>query len=308
MSLTSNEFLANIKRRVTMPASQVLMTDTDILKSADYIIRSKLIPLIKSVRQDFFVITSDTPIVANQKEYAIPYRAIGRGLRDLKLKDSSNGKRDLVLIAIEDEHLFRAGTQPLGFYFKGDKVAVVPTPTGADFTLEMWWEFPPSQLIVTGQAARVTAIAGVNVTVASVPSTLVNGSVVDFVQGVSGNSTIGYDVTLQNVAANTLTFNAGDVPAGLSVGDWICLAQTSPVVQLPNEAFPFLETCTAQYILKAVGDYDGASQLDETMKDEDKNLKIVLEPRIEGENTKIINRRGLVRGWRGRFLTSTYYY
>lgn len=308
MTITSDAFLTSLKRRITLPASQVLLNDTDLLAMADYVMRTKVVPLIKSVRQDFFVLTTDEQLVIGQSEYDIPYRALGRGLRDLKLKDSSNGRRDLVLIALEDEHLFRAGTIPLGFYFKGDKIVVVPTPTDDSFSLQKWWELPPANLIQTSEAAVVVSVSDPNVTVSSVPSTLTTGAVVDFIKGVEGNVTIGYDQTIQNIAGNTITFSADAIPSGLQAGDYICLAQKSPVVQLPAEATPYLETCTAQHVLKAIGDYDGSSALNEVEKDEATNLKQVLEPRIEGESTKIINRKGLVRGWRGRFLTSTYYY
>lgn len=291
-----------------MPASQVLMNDTDILAIADYVTRSKVVPLIKSVRQDYFVVSARTQLVTNQVTYDIPSRALARTLRDLKLVDSSGNRRDMALIALEDEHLFRTGTLPVGFYFKGDKVAIVPKPTDSNYGIELWWEMPPSKLVSVSSAAIVQSVVGDDVTVNGIPSGFNTGVLVDFIKGISGNSTIDYDIAITNIAGNTISFGAGLVPPSLVPGDYISLAETTPVLQLPNEAEPYLETTTAKQVLKAIGDYEGSDRLNEDEEKEATNLKILLEPRIEGEATKIINRRSLVRGWRGRFLTSGYYY
>ncbi len=291
-----------------MPASQVLMNDADILAIADYVTKSKVVPLIKSVRQEFFVVTSREALVANKDLYDIPYRALARTLRDLKLVDSSDNKSDIVLIPVEDEHMYRAGTLPAGFYFKGDKIAIVPKPQSTAYSLEKWWEMPPSKLVQSANAAVVQTVVGDNVTVSSVPASITTGSLVDFVKGVSGNSTVAYDLLVTNIAGNTISFGSGVVADFLVPGDYISVAQTTPVLQIPNEAEPYLETCAGIQVLKAIGDYEGADRLSADEKDEATNLKILLEPRIEGEGVKIVNRRSLVRGWRGQSMTSGYHY
>lgn len=298
MVMTADRLLSGVKRRISMPASQVLMVDADILAVADDVTKAYLVPILVALRQDYFVTSSLTPMVADQAEYDIPYRAVGRGLRDLKMVDASESVRDLALISIEDAHMFVISTVTHSFYFKGDKVVLVPTPADATSSLQFWWEQPPANLTTVSSAALITAISDPMVTVSTLPSTMIASTLVDFVKGTSGNTTLGYDASISSVASTTVTFAASTLPTGLAVGDYLSLAQTTPVIQLPNECYPLLESRTCRRILASVGDYDGARGLDDDIKEEEKNLKQLLEPRIQGEPKVILNRNGLLRGRR----------
>lgn len=310
MAVTADRLLTGVKRRISMPASQVLLLDSDILQLADDVIKERVVPLLRSVRQDFFVRTTDTAFVEDQAEYDIPYRALGRTLRDLKLYDSSGNHRDIALVAIEDEQYFSNLGSPVGwgFYFKGDKIVIVPTPQDDTYGLQIWWELPPANLCKLEDAGTVTSFTATTVTFSSLPATFVIGAVVDFVQGISGNSTLAMDKTITNVNSTTITFAADVIPTDLAVGDYVSIAQTSPVIQLPNEAYPYLETLTCQRVLEAISDYEGLARLQEDEKIAEKNLKQILEPRAVGESTVFVNRTSLVRGARGRFLTSGYWF
>jgi hypothetical protein len=300
MAKTANRLLDGLKRRITMPASQVLLLDSDILEIADDVTQSKLLPLIMSTRQDFFVTVTEIASVPGQAAYSIPYRAIGRTLRDLKIK-SSGSTRDVNLIALEDEHMFLFASEPEGFYFRGDKIVLIPAPSNPSLVIQQWWLCPPGKLVKTDDAGFVTSFDSTTVTVSSVPGTITTGTVVDFIAGKSGNSTLGFDATVTNVSGNVITFGAGVIPSDLVTGDYVSVAQTTPVIQLPDECYRYLETETAISCLKAIGDAEGAAALESVALEEAKNVKIMLEPRIEGESTKIINRRSLLRGSRYRY-------
>jgi uncharacterized membrane protein len=308
MAVTADRLIAGVKRRITIPASQALITNEDILQYADDCIKYKLVPLIKSVVQDFFVTKTITELVADQREYAIPYRTIGRTLRDLKILDGGDGRYDIPLIAIEDEQYYCQGaSMPQGHYFYGDRIAIIPTPISTDYSLEIWYELQPSELVVLSDAAVVVSKTATTVVVSSVPSTIVNGSVVDFIQGISGCSTLAMDKTITGLASTTLTFAADEIPSDLAAGDYVSIKQTSPVIQLPDEAYPLLETVTAMRCLQAISDYESIERLKGDEKEEEKNLKLILEPRNRGETTKIIKRNGFLRGFRSR-LNGGYYY
>jgi hypothetical protein len=49
-------------------------------------------------------------------------------------------------------------------------------------------------------------------------------------------------------------------------------------------------------VLMAIGDFDAAKLVIEDISVEEKNLKSLLQPRIDGEPTVVINRQSLVRG------------
>lgn len=300
MAMTADRLLTGVKRRVSIPASQVLMTDSDILQLADDVTKAYIVPIFLSVRQDFFVTSSLTQLVDAQASYDIPYRAVARGLRDLKVVDASGTTRDVALVAIEDEHRFSQTTTIHSFYFKGDKVVLIPAPNSpaSGDSVEFWWEQPPANLCKTSDAALITGISGGTITVSSVPSTMTAGVDVDFVKSTSGNATLAYDIDISSVTATTVVVSSSDVPSTLAVGDYISLAETTPYIQLPNEAFTLLESLTGKRVAMSIGDYDAADRLDKDIDKEDKNLKLLCEPRIQGEPTIIINRSGLLRGRR----------
>lgn len=302
MAIISDDLIAGIKRRISMPANQVLMSDSDILAMVDAVIRSNIIPIFESSNQDYFVTTKDVALVASTSEYNIPYRAVGRTLRDLKIKDSVSDEtyvRNLTKVAIEDIEYATGNSSVSAFYFKGDRIKLVPSVSSAVQTnyLEMWYKIAVSKLVLTTSVATVVSATTTTVTVDSVPSSITTSTPIDFIQGVSGNRIYDIDITPTAVATTTISFTSGDIPTALQAGDYIALAGYAPVVtMIPDEAWPLIESLAAKRCLKAIGDFEGARELNEDITEEKKELLKLIEPRIDGEATVIINRSGLVRG------------
>lgn len=301
MAITSDDLVDGIKKRVTVPASQALISDADIRSIANTMIKGRMVPLIESLSQEYFVTTSDVDVVAGQSDYSIPYRAIGRKLRELKIIDAQNNVRNMALIALEDAQMYQTSTLMIGFYYRGDKIIVVPDVQDnieVDQVLRMWWYSPPNDLCAVTSAALVTSIVGSTVNCLTVPSEVSGAAAVDFIQGRSGNAIYGFDVTPSSTTASSVIFSsADDIPEALAAGDYISAAQTSPVVNwLPNESQPLLESYAAQRVCQRIGDFDGAKAIESDISAEEKSLKLLLEPRIDGEPVIIINRYSLVRG------------
>jgi hypothetical protein len=300
MTVTGDAFRVGLKQRITVPANQVLLDNNGMLRMAHAVMRDKLVPLMLSVNQNFFVIKDEVTTVEDQEAYPIPYRSIGRTLRDLKIKQSGTegyGDRDMSLIALEDAHMFPQTGVPGGFYFMGDKYVVVPRPVSDDWVLVQYYDLQPSKIVQTTDAALVQSVSSNVVTCVNVPTTMTTGIYVDFVKGRQGCATVGMDAVITNVSGTQITFaSADDVPDGIGIGDYIALAQESPVLQIPDEAAPLLETLTAERICYAIGDFDGATKLKADAAEESENLMKLIEPRVEGAQTKIVNRRGLLRG------------
>ena len=91
MAVTADRILAGVKRRAIVPTNQVTLDDDDILDLIDDVIKIHAVPLIDSVNGEYFVTSELTAITAGQSNYSIPYRAIGRVLRDLKIKNTTSG-------------------------------------------------------------------------------------------------------------------------------------------------------------------------------------------------------------------------
>ena len=303
MAVTTDRLLTGIKRRAVVPTNQVTLDDDDILALADDVIKSYIIPLVESVNGEYFVRYERTALVAGQSAYDIPYRSIGRTVRDVKLINTTSGnKRNCPYVEPEDEHLYTDTALDYAHYFKGDQIYTVPdvpSTYSGDESLEIWYKMRPSRLVKLANAAKVSSISSPNIEVEAAGDVATN-SVVDFIAGKSGNRILSIDKTCTNVATTTLTFDAADIPTDLAVGDYISLQGTSPVVtMIPDEVSPIIETVTAQEVLLAIGDDVGADKLESKIKREIKNILKILEPRNEGEPKVIINRSGLARG--GRF-------
>lgn len=309
---TTSRLIRGIKRRITMPANQVLIDDPGILEICDDVLRNKIVPEIISLRQDFFVVTTETPCVVDQSEYDIPVRAMGRTLRDLKLRASGSGQSntiDLSLVAIEDEHEFISqGTVPHSFYFKGDKIVLVPTPKSTSDTIVYWWDLPPAQLIQESDAAVVASVSGDDITVTSLPATITTSTDVDLISYRPGYCTYAMDLSITGISGSTISFAANTLANyTITPGDYVSVIETSPLLQLPKEVAPFVETMACRRILQAIGDFEGLSRLGEDESEELKQMRRILEPRIRGESTKIINRQGLLRGARSGYRRSIIY-
>jgi len=311
-SYTSDRLLSGVKRRLSVPDNQYLMDDDDIFAFADDVISLELVPAIQAIRQEFMLKRERFDIVGDQSSYLVPYRASGQTLRDLKIRwpgsTSANPSqaRSLLLYRVEEEHLYRTGTVPSGFYFSGDSVTLVPAPASSltGYELEFWYTFKVGNLTAVQNCATVTSITGDDVTVSMVPGSIDTGTVIDFVRGKQGHNVISYDVTVTNVAGNVISFGAGAVPSTiteeqtsiLSVGDYICPADTTPVIPLPHGMSAYLETLTALRVAEALGDDAAYNKLDKAMDREKTNMQKILAPRIVGENVKIVNKNGLLRG------------
>jgi hypothetical protein len=295
MANTVDDFVSSVKVTATVPENQALITTLRLLSLADEEIQNELIPLVTSLNQEFFVTIEVEQTVAGQQTYKIPYRSIGRTLRDLKVV-SNNTTSSLTKIAIEDEDEFNIASRVMGFNIKGDKIWLYPTPTDASLGLKKYYLFRPSKLVETSAAARITGISGNIITCSSVPSDFVAGVLVDFVEGQSGYSTLAYDQTITNVVGVQVT--VATPPTDLEVGDYLTMAEETPVIQFPDEMYSYLVQRTAKRILEAIGDFEGSKIIAERLPQARKNIEKLLAPRTEGASTKIIQRNGLIRGRR----------
>jgi len=288
--MNSDELLASARRGASIPNDQNLFTDAELLAFADETIATSFVPMIMSLREEFFVKKENISCVANQAEYNIPPRAIGSTLRDLKLIVGSE-RKNLIYIQPEVSHKYATSGEPIGFYMQGDQYVLVPVPTSASYSLEISYSFRPSALVPLASAGVVATIGSGLITVTSLPSGILTGVLVDCVSGSANYQNKGYNVAVTNVSGSTVY---GTFPSTLAVGDYVCLASTSPVIQLPLELHPAVAQSLQCRYLEAVGDYEGLRVAENRLQQQMTTARQLLSPRIEGEGKFIINRSGLI--------------
>lgn len=313
MSVTSTRFLRGLKRRIIMPANQALLSDADLLEITDDVIRSDIVPLMISTRENFYVYLLTDLTVANQELYNLPKRATASTLRDFKYKKAGNANdiRDMILVDLEDDHLFtNAGGDPHSFYFREDQVVLVGAVPVSNDILQFYTQVSPGRLVQETAAAKVASVAGDVITAANVPATFTAGKVVNFIRRAGTGRYLGFDKTITSVSGTSITFGSGVVGTEIGADDYIALSDAdgdqSPVLQMSEEVAPLLESLTAQRALNEIGHFEAADKLDKRIKREEEMILKVLEPRIRGETQKIVNRRGLLRGRRSWFRRSVF--
>jgi hypothetical protein len=306
MAVTTTELLASIKRAITMPASQIRFTNADLLAMADEETVRLIVPMITSIRQEFFVVKEDITLVADQDKYKIPYRAVGRTLREIKITDTARNTRYTIpFISPEDTQYVNYNPTStgdvLGFTIRGDDIVILPTPSSStNQIIEAYYELAPAQLVDPSECG-VIASADYNtgiVTLVATPTTFTTGVVMDIVDGKAGCTTIGIDLTNTLVSGLNVTFTAADLPTAPNVieaGDYLCLSNESPVVQLPNETVFVLVQAVAVKVLEAQGDYEGMRVAQEKLNINIEAAEKLLTPRVEASAPKIINRNGILR-------------
>jgi hypothetical protein len=290
---TSTYLLQSLKRRGLIPTSASTFAASDFYKVLDEEVQTFIVPLLLEVREEYLVAYEDESIVSGTDEYDIPERAIAGKLRDVALSDGNGGFRPLS--RFEPDHVDSLSTSisgSLGFYLRGNKVVLTGSP--ASGTLRFTYYQRPNRVVATDAVGEITAInTGTRVVTVSgsVPSTFTTSVTYDFVKGTPGFELRGKDLSASAVGASSVTFSA-TLPTDLAVGDFVCLANETPIPQVPVETHPLLAQRATATILHALGDPKAKASY-ELAADMEKRILKVLSPRVEGANRFVINRYGV---------------
>ncbi len=316
MTITTTDFLASVKRNVTMPANQIRFTNADILAMADEQTQILMLPLITSLRQEFFVVKEDVTINSGQARYKIPYRATGRTLREIKIKGATDNSLVYTIpyVVPEDTQYFlnnNARGQVQGYTMRGDEIVLLPVPyPNPSQVMELYYELAPSKLVEVSDAGVITSCdynTGIVVLEGAVTD-FATGQTMDIIDGRSGNSVTAIDIVNTNVSSNNVTFDPADFPTApntVTAGDYLALSNESPVLQLPNEAHMVLVQATTVKLLEAQGDFEGMGIAEKKLAQGMEALAKLITPRVEANVPTINNINGLGRNssfGRGRYF------
>lgn len=286
MSYTNTDLVSDIRQLAALhsgeSSSDTWNTD-NILQRAFSVLIDEVVPTLITTRSEHFVWEATQSITSGTAEYDIPYRAMGMVLRDMFLTDSNGNDTDISYLDPEDREL-RASTggPQLQWYFRWNKIVLMPSPTNSNDSLKIPYLIRPGKLVDTDEAMQITAIdTGTNtVTGSAVPSDFTDGANYDFVKGSGSHEYLAIDQASSSSTATTVVFSS--LPTGLAVGDWLCQKEQSAVPMLPREWSSVLAHATAYEILEAQGDAKASKALERYQR----KLKSVLglaEPRVQGE-------------------------
>ena len=299
-NLNYDDLLTSIKRSISVPSNQARYSDADIIAFANEEIQITVLPEILRLKEEYLVYTETTSIVANQANYQIPRRAVGRGLRDVQYQSSgADTKRNLPLISLEDRHLYNQTGEPVGYYMENDKIVLLPTPGSSTGTLEFMFVMAPSKVTPVNQSyviSNINRTTGEITVTSSIDGSLASTQKWDFVSGSQANIVMNYDMTATSFSGTSITFVTTDIPTDLVAGDYVTLAGESPFIALPQEVHPVVSAAAQCRVLEGIGDYEALKYAEDKRNRAMRAMKEALAPRNMGENKKIIDRNGLLAG------------
>ena len=297
---TTTQFLKRVKAAALVPTHQIAYSDQDILDIANEEMDNLLVPEIMSLREEYLVTKTTVPMVVGEDTIDIPYRAVGRTIREIKISTSTASTPNSLPRAsiTEDIAMSSKPGKPLYHYFEGDSIKVNPVPDQVYGDYLLWWEARPNRLTLATQVGIISYITDTTITVQqNLTSSITTGSIVDIVSAIPGYKTIYTDISVGSISTGlgpkilTLSsFSPSNPITGVAVGDHMSLAWTSDIIQLPDEAVQVLVQATALRMLQGQ-DQEQQFALTEKMLDRClKSMRKAMTPRNEGASVKIRKR------------------
>lgn len=285
--MNSTELISSLKIQGSFPTSDDLFSTSDFLVLFNNQLKTDITPLLLKLNEEYFLQYKDFSIAQNAR-YRIPRRAIGAKIRDLQYLDQSGNFSSIDRLFEEDRPLSKSG-----YYMLRNEIELSSDYTTN--TLRMKYFARPNELVLTSACAQVQSIdSATQVTLSSIPATFTNGVLCDFVQNNNPYDLLSYDLSIVGVSGNSVTFS--ELPSGLEVGDWLCLANQSPVPMIPEELHPVLVKSALCATLSAKKDksFEQEMAVLQQMKDDAINM---LDPRVENDSIKF--RSGALLGFFG---------
>lgn len=285
--LTTADLLDSIKRGASVPTYQPRFSNADLLALANEELESRLLPLIKSLRADYFLFQESQLVVSSQNSYQIPHRSIGGNILDLTYT-SGDQTRSLRLID-PSEALSSVSSEPNSFYFYQDSVILYPTPNQSA-TITFTYELAPAKLVTVEEAVLISSLTSTSIDSASIPSTFTANTQVDFLKAKGSNATLQLEQPITNTSSTTLDF--ASIPSQLSVGDYVCLSGESCLLQVPKELRSALSLAVQVRVFDALGDSESSQITERKLQEKLNQAKTLLTPRVKYESQAIVGKLG----------------
>lgn len=281
MAFDTSRLLDQIKLKGSIPQGR--FSDQEILDVAYDSMLHTIAPFVVSMRENYYVYSADTTLVANQSKYLVPERSVGQSLREVKLI-RGNIVYDLDRISLEDVRTTIAST-PRGFYLENNSIVLYPTPSAAD-TLRMFYFMRPSKLVPVTECAQITAIdTGTNTLTVTAPSTWSTSDTFDLIDSKSGYRVLSTDLTASAVSTTSITLSS--LSSDLAVGDYVALAGETCFPFIPREYHGLLVHTTIAELLESIGDREGLKIALARVDSIKRDLMTFAATRVEGAPKKI---------------------
>jgi hypothetical protein len=306
MGIFIEDIQQSAKLRTLAPLSQSTFDANDLVTMAHEELQLKLVSDIMEVREDFFLTSQLTPLVAMIDHYVMPERAIGNALKTLFYIDPVGNPVELDRVDVDRITAYSAGGggSPEKYYFEGDEVVILPKPTTSAGSLMFSYFAKPNRITLTSNCAKITGKSSASGTTAFAVNTdltasIVVGDLVDFVSSRSPFLLWAFGVPVTAISSSEIQVATANVSNAAGVveplqSDFICPNGYSNIPMVPEAFHPVLSQMVAIRMLAALGDLDkwqaAKAELTEVRKEANKLIK----NRVESSPRTLKNNSGLV--------------
>lgn len=206
--MTSDDLVSAVKRKMSIPITQVTFSDQDLLDFATEELFATQVPSIMQFHEEFFVTDAEVPLVANVSRYNIPNRAIGMKLRDLFYQDTSDNLHEMVNVGPSNSDIYKTNntgyTNPRNFHVQANEIILLPDiKEGVSGSLLMKYYLRPNSLVLNERAAVSNSFVKI-ITISN--ADLVAGDIISIGgQNLIAGTTFAIGATSTATAANLST-------------------------------------------------------------------------------------------------------
>lgn len=308
---TDLSIVKSVQAHPLMPLSANTLTEEQIIEFLDEDMRSTIVPLVLSSKEEFYVENYDQTPVQGVYNYTIPRRAAFATWRDIVWVDPNGNEIAMTDLPPEYVKISYPGQNypPMytyGFVLQNDHIILWPPNSSVPVQnmLRMKIKRAPNHLTPVDNCAQVTGVdTGLyQVTLdGNGDTTWTTSLAFDCIPNYPQFTSLGDDMAITNInqvtpAATVLTFDPDDFPTNVAVGDWICPAQLSPVPQIPYDMFPLLIQRGVIRCLESLGDTQNLQIAERRYQDMSADFIRTVSPRIAGTRKPLVNRT-LNLGW-----------
>lgn len=297
----SDELLASIKSRAAVPIAQTSFTDGDLLNFATEEMNIKILPNVLAVREEFYVTEEAIPLVNNQSNYRIPYRALGGKVRYVLIRRNDGTLTPIAQLPPEAIVEYQASSfayEESGFYLQNDELVILPPIQGVvNGSVLVKYYLKPNAIVSLNRGAKVQSIDFLtgDIQVETIPTNLSAGSQIDFIQASGNFKTLDFDINIVSASSMIINIAPSDIPTNLSVGDYLCSAGETVIPQIPSELHVMLAQAVACRVLEAIGDTQGLQNASAKLDDMQNKLMNIIDNRVEAPGRKIVNPNSFIR-------------
>jgi len=321
--LTGDSMVNSVRKRTMTPEDTSTFTDDDILDIIDEELNVQVIDKLLTLHGENLTIEVDVPRDASGC-YTIPYRAVGNKLRDISLI-SGNTIYEMAQISIGELPDYTYGEYASNdldkFYVQNNKINLVE-PNRSYESIRVRYYLRPNFLTKMDKAGVISAAPlesiytdpdpeiatqteAYTIKLSSVGKGFTSTDLYDIVGHKSPNKIKTFDIVplsfTKSGTTGTIIFAKSDIEGiinDIQVGDYVTIAQETPVPNIPTEMHPLLAQAAAVNILESLTDTEALANAERRMEKMTKAVQSLIDDRVELAPKKIKPRHGtLASGW-----------